>query len=302
MSIKKTLKAVRASRPFNQLITGAFKGLFAATGYQSEFVMRHLPRTGITQAVLPNGRVLKMDSTGEDWIPTRLFWRGWSGYEPETVPIFYRLAEQSAAIFDVGAHIGIFSLLGALANPAAKVFAFEPLAQVYRRLEHNVAVNDLRNIKCFQAAAGNIDGVQEFYFPEGDFPAASSLRDDRLVESFRRETLRHVPVRVVTLDQVVAEQQIAAVGLIKLDTERTEHEVLAGCRQTLARDKPDIICEVWPDADNQQQLEDILRPLGYRFYHLVPGRPLEKEEIEASEQWLNYLFTARPGSLNQLSI
>jgi FkbM family methyltransferase len=297
MTIKDMLKRVRASQPLNHLTTSALKSLFTATGRPSEFVIKHLPRTGVTAVALPDGRVLKLDATGEDWIPTQLFWRGWEGYEPEMTALFHRLARAAETVFDVGAHIGFFSLLAALANPTARVFAFEPLARVFSRLERNIALNELANVRPFCVALGEHAGTQEFYFPDMDEPVSSSLRSDMLLAHLPAGTVRHVPVSVVTLDEIVAQHNVARVNLIKLDTERTEHEVLAGARATLARDRPEIICEVWPDAGNQQPLEEILRLLDYRFYQLLPTGPAARTEIIGSEQALNYLFTVRPGEI-----
>lgn len=297
MGIKDTLKRVRASQPLNHLTTTTLRGLFTTIGKQSEFVIKHLPRTGVTSITLPDGHVLKLDATGEDWIPTQLFWRGWQGYEPETTALFYRLAQRAQAVFDVGAHVGFFSLLAGVANSAAQVFAFEPLARVFARLEGNVTLNGLSNVHCLRVALGATEGVQEFYFPDEEQPVSSSLRSDMLLASLPADSVRHVPVPVVTLDQIVRRHEVARVSLIKLDTERTEHEVLAGGRETLARDRPDIICEVWPDAGNQRQLEDLLRPHKYRFYQLLPEAPVLRTKIIGSEHYLNYLFTTRPGEI-----
>lgn len=297
MGIKETLKRVRASTPLNHLTTSTLHKLFTVTGRQSELVIKHLPRTGLTSIALPDAKILKLDATGEDWIPTQLFWRGWQGYEPEVTSLFYLLSQRAQTVFDVGAHIGFFSILAGLANPAAEVFAFEPLGQVFLRLTHNVALNGLTNVRCFRMAAGATEGVEEFYFPDGNEPVSSSLRSDMLLESLGPENVRHVPVAVVTLDEIVARHGVGCVSLIKLDTERTEHDVLAGCRATLQRDRPEIICEVWPDAGNQRQLEDVLRPLHYRFYQLRPEGPSARTEIIGSTQYLNYLFTARPSEI-----
>ena len=293
LGIKERIKTVRASRPLNNLATTTLRGLFAIAGRPPEFLIKHLPRTGLTAVKLPNGRVLKIEASSEEWIPTQLFWRGWQGYEPEMTGLFYGLAESANTVLDVGAHAGFYSLLAALANPQAKVFAFEPMPRVFASLERNVKLNKLANVRCFSAAVGATNGTQEFYFPDQEQPISSSLRSDMLRATFPADSIKHVPVSVVSLDQFVAEQGIAVVNLIKLDTERTEHEVLAGARELLQRDRPDIICEVWPDAGNQLQLEDILRPIGYRFFHLKSERPVESSEIVASEKFLNYYFTAR---------
>lgn len=293
LGIKSRIKTVRASRSLNNLATTTLRGLFAITGRQPEFLIKHLPRTGLTAVKLPNGRLLKIEASGEEWIPTQLFWRGWQGYEPEMTGLFYRLAESAATVLDVGAHAGFYSLLAGLANPPARVFAFEPMPRVFASLERNVKLNQLANVKCFSAAVGATNGTQEFYFPDQEQPISSSLRSDMLLATFPANSIKHVPVSVVTLDQFVAEQGIPKVDLIKLDTERTEHEVLAGARKLLARDQPSIICEVWPDAGNKEKLESALRPLGYRFFHLLPEGPTERDRIEGSEQDLNYFFTTK---------
>lgn len=297
MSIKHTFKRVRASQPLNGLATSTLRGLFAVAGRQPEFLIKHLPRAGVTAVTLPNGRTLKLEAAGEEWIPTQLFWRGWQGYEPEMTGLFYRLAQPAQTVFDVGAHAGFYSLLAGLANPEARVFGFEPLARVFDRLQRNVELNRPANVRCFRVAVGATDGMQEFYFPDEDQPISSSLRSDMLVATLPANTVKHVPVSVVTLDHFVAEHKISRVDLIKLDTERTEHDVLAGACELLRRDRPEIICEVWPDAGNQEQLENILRPLGYRFFHLLPEGPTEQSGILGSAQYLNYLFTVRPNEL-----
>ena len=292
LGIKETIKTLRAVRPLNNFATTTLRGLFTATGLQSEFLIKHLPRTGVTAVKLPNGSVLKLDSEREHWISNQLFWHGWQGYETEMTGLFYELAQSARTVIDVGAHAGFYSLMAGLANPRAKVFAFEPMKQVFDSLERNVKLNGLENIECFNAAAGATPGIQEFYFPDQDQPVSSSLRSDMLEATFPKGAIKHVPVSVVTLDQFVAEKEIVDVDLIKLDTERTEHDVLAGAVDLLKRDRPDIICEVWPDAGNQKQLEQALQPLGYRFFHLLPDSYVERRAIEPSDEFLNYFFTA----------
>ena len=41
----------------------------------------------------------------------------------------------------------------------------------------------------------------------------------------------------------------------------------------------------------EEVLEEILRPLGYRFYHLTPDGPEERPDVRGHPTWLNYLFT-----------
>ncbi len=81
------------------------------------------------------------------------------------------------------------------------------------------------------------------------------------------------------------------VDLVKLDTETTEPEVIAGMVNVLRQWKPDIICEVLRDADSQA-LASMLEPLGYSFYHLTDSGPERRDQLVWHPRWLNYLFTA----------
>jgi FkbM family methyltransferase len=293
MSLKSSLKTLRNSQPFNRAATSSLKLLFNITKWQSETVIKHLPRVGKTRITLPDGNSFLIDSSGEDWIPTQLFWRGWLGYEPEVTPLFYELAKNANVVLDIGAHVGFFTILAAIANRNGLVYAFEPLSRVYLQLERNLGLNKLTNVHSARAAAGEIEGDQEFYFPDVESPVSSSLRSDMLLSTLGEDVVRHVTVPVVSLDGFLKRENVKRVDLIKMDTERTEHEVLKGAVEILSRDRPDIICEVWPDAGNIEQLEALLRPNDYKFYQLLPNGPILREGIQPDANALNYLFSTK---------
>jgi hypothetical protein len=63
---------------------------------------------------------------------------------------------QSGDVFlDVGANIGIFTILSALVvGEKGKVIAFEPETHNFAILERNISVNSLKNVAAFKAALG----------------------------------------------------------------------------------------------------------------------------------------------------
>src|SRR5205814_5357903 len=146
--VKPALKRLRASQPFNYLATSIVHALQTATGMHSALVIKHLHRVGMVRRKLPNGRTLRLWSRADDWVSNQVYWRGWSGYEPERVPLFFRLASRAQVTLDVGAHVGFFTLLAAHANPAGRVFAFEPMPAIQERLRYNVGLNQLDNVEC----------------------------------------------------------------------------------------------------------------------------------------------------------
>lgn len=201
--------------------------------------------------------------------------------------MFFRLAERAAVTIDVGAFVGYFTLLAAHANPAGRVFAFEPLPPVYDRLRRDVALNRLSNVEWVPAAAGDRDGEADFFhLPEG-LPTSSSLSPGFMSQV----TSHHSRVAVRRLDGFVADLGLARVDLLKIDTESTEPAVLAGAASLLARDRPHIVCEVLAGRADGPTIEAILRPLGYQFYLLAGTGPERRQSVEGHPEWLNYLFT-----------
>lgn len=284
----KTLKKLRVSQPFNYIATSAVYGLLGATGLKSESVIKHLHRVGPVRRRLPNGSTLSLWSRADDWVSNQIYWRGWDGYEPESVPLFFRLASRARVTFDVGAYVGFFSLLAAHANREAAVYAFEPMADAFERLRKNVAFNRLNNIRCTAVAVGEIDGEAEFYHTAGHLPCSSSLSFEFMQSA---EALRRSVVTVITLDRFVQENELSRVDLMKIDTESTEPQVLRGMIETLRRDHPIIMCEVLKERGSERPLEEILRSLGYRFYLLTPDGPVLRDQVEGHASYLNYLFT-----------
>jgi hypothetical protein len=108
-------------------------------------------------------------------------------------------------------------------------------------------------------------------------------------------------VKVVALDNLVPSELARQVDLVKIDTESTEPQVLRGALGLLRRCKPQIFCEILSEAGTAQPIQDILTPLGYRFYQLRNDGPLEQPTIEPHPDWSNYLFsTLSPSGLERL--
>ena len=204
--------------------------------------------------------------------------------------LFFALAQKAETTLDVGAYVGYFALLAAHANPAARVIALEPLAAIHARLRRHVSLNRVTNVECLMAAAGAREGIAGFYHQSHELPTSSSLSRDFMAGV---EGLVATPVPVITVDRLVQERSIPRVDLVKIDTESTEPDVLEGMRETLARDRPSIVCEVLQGRGAEERLAPILEPFGYRFYLLTPDGLLLKSRIEGHPQFLNYLFAAR---------
>jgi FkbM family methyltransferase len=291
--VKAALKGLRASQPFNAWLTSAVRFGCASVGWLPDRVVMHVLRYGDVVSALPDGRALRFWSQGDDGVANAVFWRGWTGSERETAPLFYSLARTARVTLDIGAHVGYYSVLAGLANPSGRVYAFEPLRAICVRLENNLRLNQLTHAEVVPKAVSATVGQAEFFHTEeGQLPTSSSL-SSAFMGAAVKSGLQKQLVEITTVDTFVREHDIAAVDLVKIDTETTEPEVLRGMMDTLRRDRPDIVCEVLEFGDTGRKIQPILEPLGYRFYHLRDSGPTLTDRIEPHPRFLNYFFTAR---------
>ena len=293
--MKAALKRLRYSQPFNRTVTTAVRSLCRFVGSTPEIFPRRLHRVGDVFETLPNGETLHLGSKGDDWVTNLVFWKGWKAYEPGTIDLFYRLASRADAVLDIGAYVGFFSLIAALANRKAQVYAFEPMEAIHRRLIENVERNGLNNVECLNSAVSDSNGHARFFFSQTalreGLPTSSSLSEGFMAGA---PGLTGVDVPLVTVDTFCQRRPIARIDLVKIDTDTTEPGVLRGMRGVLSRDRPTIICEILKDRADTAAIDAELRPLGYQFFLLKPDGPEPQQTIEGHPEFLNFLFTANP--------
>ena len=170
-----------------------------------------------------------------------------------------RLAEclkPGMVFYDLGANIGLFSLLAArIVGPSGKVFSFEPDSQTVRRFRRNVERNLSSNITIVEAGVWSSTG-------NVNFVAADSTLLDR---GFGRFTLeaegfagRGVPC--YSLDDFV--RTAPPPNAIKCDVEGAELEVFRGAEHLIATHRPWIICEIH-SPENGEAILSLFHRFGY---------------------------------------
>ncbi len=209
------------------------------------------------------------------------------GYQPETVRLFCKLAENARTIFDIGTNIGTFALIAGVINKTARIFAFEPMPFIFELLKKNISINKLFNITPIQKPVSDVDGMIPFYINLGSDQSSSTL------EGFRQD-IKEIEVCAVTLDTFVEEENIDQVDLIKIDAEGQDHRVLGGMRRILQRDQPDIICEVL-HGRTEKELQNILSDFGYQYYWITDDGLIPRDIIvgDSEYRYFNYLFTKK---------
>jgi FkbM family methyltransferase len=129
-------------------------------------------------------------------------------------------------VVDVGANVGDYSSAVLETNKRARVFAFEPHPETYKRLSSRMS--SLENFFAINSACGSVPGNFTLYdHAGGSGTEHASLHRGVIERVHKGESIQHV-VDVTTLDKFAAEQGINIIHLLKIDTEGNELEVLKG--------------------------------------------------------------------------
>jgi len=120
----------------------------------------------------------------------------------------------SATVFDVGAHVGSFSLYCKNIRPDLRLYCFEPALDNFKILRENIAINNFSDIKLFQLAVAGRTGRK--------YLATGGLKSNAYALSQAGS-----PVDSIDLDTFIESENIEAINLIKMDCEGAEFEILA---------------------------------------------------------------------------
>ncbi len=217
----------------------------------------------------------------------RIFFKGY--YEALEVWAFKRLVAKDAYIFDIGANIGVWTLLFSKMVSNGKVFAFEP-SKWYDILQYNIVSNSCtHNVSLFKLGFGNENALatvqeQEFAFTKHK---TFNIGSNRLLLHFNT-TLRD-QVEVQTLDNWISSNPIPRLDWIKLDTEGMEHMIIQGGFQSLLKYKPSLMIEFNPItlahyATSVADLVNTLKKLGYIYFYAA-GRRGKLHLLDMNSPW-----------------
>ena len=161
-------------------------------------------------------------------------------------------------IIDAGAFIGDSALIFA-GLTTRSVYAFEPTGENYRSMEKTIELNGLKNVVPCKYALGREKG--QVVMTNSMASSTNAYLDKSAMPYTGTET-----VDVITLDEYVKEHGLQ-VGLIKVDVEGAEQELLAGALETIKTQKPTLLFSIYHNASDFFSIKPILEELdlGYKF-------------------------------------
>lgn len=202
--------------------------------------------------------------------------------EAKILTFMQSLIKPEMIIYDIGANIGIHSLLLARAHPNCQIHAFEPETLNFWKLLRNIELNKLHNITPHPIAAGAKQEVR-FLSLQGYLSGLGQHSLQKTVSSLT------TPVEVWDLDTYTRKKKIARPDLVKIDVEGFELQVLKGMNHTIKAKRPSFIIEVHEALTDRSKVESFLKKHHYEikeigrqrkrgFLYAKPGKKQAKKE------------------------
>jgi len=201
----------------------------------------------------------KMIINPADGVSYEIYMRGC--YEHDTLQQVKKMLWPGMTFFDIGAHFGQFTIVGAAAvGGEGAVHSFEPGPVQFDFLIRNVKLNDFDNTTLNNMALSDEEGQLGFVIP--------SLRDlGQSHLAFRGPGTR--TVKVTTLDHHCEEHGIKSIDVMKVDVEGAEMQVFRGASTVLANFPPAAIFYESIDILNKNfghtsaEMHEVLESYGY---------------------------------------
>jgi len=191
--------------------------------------------------------------TGWRWVTLSSTYQMWLGtYEIDKQYLFMRNIDSGKIVFDIGANVGLYSLLAAKAvGPHGSVYAFEPLPRNVSFLRRNLEANKIQNAFVFEAAVSDRKGTVQFN--QGEDHATGFIGTDGDIE-----------IQTVSLDDLVSEGQVHPPDYLKIDVEGAESSVLNGASKILHQNRPEVFLAIH-GSEQLEKCKTLLTSANYRF-------------------------------------
>ena len=172
--------------------------------------------------------------------------------------------KEKNVFLDVGSNTGEFSMTMAQIFP--KVIGVEPLTHPYEQSLVHAKINNLSNIRFFNIALGEKKAKTKIYLETGANKGnASLILSKNITNPIEQEVL------MSTADDLLADNNIEKIELIKLDAQGYETNVLSGMKKILIDFRPIIFFEVNPRRNSKKNSQEMFEifPQSYKIFGLA---------------------------------
>ena len=255
-----------SSRVINKRFSGLLRGYFLSADHPMKLRLWHWMRLGLGYARLavPYGTGTTITLDERDHVQREIFIKG--HYEPEVWECINQFAVSKEEIFwDIGAHIGTFSIKAQVDERFKEAHAFEPDPITMSIL----ALNSMLNRGCCHLHQIALSARSEkkilMHGPEGNTGVSNLTLKVYSDKSFE--------VECISADDLIYKNKMNPPTILKIDVEGWELNVLKGASRLLSENSPKaIIFEAeCNDAGEliEEEIVNLLRRFNYKIKRLL---------------------------------
>jgi FkbM family methyltransferase len=196
----------------------------------------------------------------------------------------------NSCIFDVGANIGMFTLFVSQQCQNPTIYAFEPAPPLFEILRINTTSHEL-NVKLFNLGISNevktatltfyphSSGMSSFYGEKEEekeilqaimlnqlesgmagMDEVMGYADELLTERLKGQNFT---CQLKTLSEIISEQKVECIDLLKIDVQKSELEVIQGIQEQDWQKIKQIVIEVHDTEGRLKNITSLLKKQGY---------------------------------------
>lgn len=207
------------------------------------------------------------------FIPDDALWCFSTGdyYEKNVIHWFEKIIQlkKEPVVYEIGSNYGYYVLR--FEGQCKMFYAFEPVASTFKVLDENIKRNRLKNSIAINKGMSDKERKAEIYTYSSSLNNSLFRRSIPTGHSLKEKGTEQITLS--TLDRTIERDKFLMPGIIKIDTEGAELEVLKGARRSIELVKPIILFEysdsTAADADyRKEEIIEFLKPFGYIFFGL----------------------------------
>jgi FkbM family methyltransferase len=162
-------------------------------------------------------------------------------------------------IWDIGANVGVYSILFSKWFPKSTIVCFEPSDPTFKLLTLNLSHNKCKNVLPFNCGLG--DSLEPQFLKRSSLGAGSNS----IVLKGEPQKIHGEEIHMTTIEDFISKKPNLLPEFIKIDVEGFEPQVIMGGSNFISTQKPIIMMEVFPLLWVEEAYEDWRLCLDFLF-------------------------------------
>ena len=192
------------------------------------------------------------------------------------------LCDDAKISIDVGANSGRYTY--AMRSHSSRVISYEPVPEMARLLRYKFNYISPSRVRVRNCAISDKSGHANLLIPkDAEWLSTIDTENANQISQRYKDALLLRTVNVMTLDEELRNFKI---GLMKIDVEGHEVEVIAGAMSLIRREQPNILVESEERhrPGSLRAIRNLLEPVGYKGYFILGKELVAVEHFSSNLQ------------------